>query len=72
MNVFYFFIVESMENREIIENEKISNGDLVSISRDTSMDLIGDTNLQNTMATIAQIDAQSCGLPIQLFSNVSH
>lgn len=59
---------ENTEER-LIENEKMTNGDLVSISRDSSMDIIGDANLQNTMATIAQIDAHSCGLPLQLFSN---
>ncbi|KAK9501707.1 hypothetical protein O3M35_012383 [Rhynocoris fuscipes] len=62
-------MIKDLDNEEKEENEKLTNGDIGSLSRDTSMDIIGDTNIQNTMATIAQIEAETCGLPLQLFSN---
>ncbi|XP_014241990.1 late secretory pathway protein AVL9 homolog [Cimex lectularius] len=41
-----------------------------SISRDpSSMDLLGNAGIQNSLLMIAQIDANSCGLPLQIFNN---
>lgn len=57
-------------NGNLEDPGKIYNGS--TLSRDTSsVDLASELSVQNTLAAIAQIDAQHCGLPLPLFSNVS-
>lgn len=40
------------------------------LPRDSSVETIGDTNMQSNMAAIAQISADQCGLPLMLFTQV--
>jgi hypothetical protein len=47
------------------------NHDHVQLPRDSSSETIGDTNVQSNMAAIAQINADQCGLPLMLFTQVS-
>lgn len=44
------------------------NHDSLQIPRDSSVDTIGDTNVQSNMAVIAQISPDQCGLPLMLFT----
>lgn len=46
------------------------NHDSVQIPRESSVDTIGDTNVQSNMAVIAQISPDQCGLPLVLFTQV--
>jgi hypothetical protein len=46
------------------------NQDHVLLPRDSSIETIGDTNVQSNMAAIAQIGAEQCGLPLMLFTQV--
>ncbi|PNF17496.1 Late secretory pathway protein AVL9-like protein, partial [Cryptotermes secundus] len=38
------------------------------LPRDSSVETIGDTNMQSNLAAIAQINADQCGLPLMLFT----
>ena len=40
------------------------------LPRDSSMETIGESNVQSNMAAIAQMSAEQCGLPLQLFCQV--
>jgi hypothetical protein len=40
------------------------------LPRDSSVETIGDTNMQSNMAAIAQMSADQCGLPLMLFTQV--
>jgi hypothetical protein len=42
------------------------------LPRDSSVETIGDTNIQSNMAAIAHISAEQCGLPLLLFTQVCH
>jgi hypothetical protein len=44
------------------------NHDSLQIPRDSSIDTIGDTNMQSNMAVIAQISPDQCGLPLMVFT----
>jgi hypothetical protein len=46
--------------------------DHLQLPRDSSVETIGDTNMQSNMAAIAQISAEQCGLPLPLFTQVRH
>lgn len=46
------------------------NHDHVHLPRDSSIETIGDTNVQSNIAAIAQISIDQCGLPLMLFTQV--
>lgn len=49
----------------------VSQGDGHHLPRDTSMDTLGEMNVVNNLADIAQRDTEACGCPLQLFDDVS-
>ncbi|KAL1137878.1 hypothetical protein AAG570_009574 [Ranatra chinensis] len=53
-----------------ITSPKMFNGDgSSSLPRDSSMDMLGDESLQNTLSSIALVDAEKCGLPLDIFND---
>ncbi|XP_046677809.1 late secretory pathway protein AVL9 homolog [Homalodisca vitripennis] len=45
----------------------ISQNETPHLPRDTSMDTLGEMTMVNNLAAIAQIDAEACGCPLQVF-----
>lgn len=59
---------------EIVDNEDVMrsvNGDSkvsTSSSRDLSSDVISESSMQRNMVQLAQVESESCGFPLQIFS----
>lgn len=49
----------------------ISQGDAPPLPRDTSMDTLGEITVSSNLAIIAQMDAEACGCPLEVFVDVS-
>lgn len=49
----------------------ISQSDAPPLPRDTSMDTLGEITVSSNLAIIAQMDAEACGCPLQVFVDVS-
>lgn len=52
------------------DNSQTDTGVSLQLHRDTSMETLGEATVQNNMAVIAQIDAEKCGTPLQVFTKV--
>lgn len=49
----------------------ISQSDAPPLPRDTSMDTLGEITVSSNLAIIAQMDAEACGCPLEIFVDVS-
>ena len=52
------------------DNSQTDSGVNLQLHRDTSMETLGEATVQSNMAIIAQIDAEKCGTPLQVFTKV--
>lgn len=50
------------------DNSQTDTGVNLQLHRDTSMETLGEATVQSNMAIIAQIDAEKCGTPLQVFT----
>lgn len=61
----------AMNDRTGGNSEQSSWTDRPAMSRDPSCaDIVGDSNIQSTMAQLALYDSVKCGLPLNIFSQV--
>lgn len=56
---------------DIVANGDKTPSDKKELPRDASMDTIGEMTISSNLATIALMDAEDCGCPLQVFVDVS-
>lgn len=65
-------IVNRNGDNDVGNNENDENiGVISNLPRDLSVETLGETTAQNNMVLISQINAQLCGVPLPIFTQVS-